>query len=87
MKGHITDEDKKGFKNVIVLERPDEDPRKREEGNRIELVPDLFDRYPFLKSIIIRANRAARENRSPLTAVKIIKILMEIEIIDSGGHN
>lgn len=87
MKGHNMIEDKRGFKNVIVLERPDEDPGQREQGSRIELVPDLFDRYPFLKSIIIRANRAAREGRSRLTIVKIIKILMEIELIELNDRN
>lgn len=46
------------------------------------ILMDAKERYPFLKSLIIRINRAFREGRSPVAVAGIIQKLAEAEIID-----
>lgn len=46
------------------------------------ILMDAKERYPFLKSLITRINRAFREGRSPVAVAGIIQKLAEAELID-----
>lgn len=55
---------------------------KDHSTNPENISSDASEKYVFLKTIISRINRAARQNRSPKAIAGIIQKLMEAEIID-----